>query len=455
MCYNKAKYGGVMSKQLTRILSFCALAVLFPFVVVGSALTFTQAVEVTLSIAQAGVTSLSFDEPTIYIAVDGERQEANTISGRKNTVVDLVYEGEGYYFHGWYEGNADAIDLEKDMPIAGGAEDIDGYVISKNVTLTAMRDVQTYNITYTGEYLDGTAISVPKAEGVEYGSSLVKLASNKSGALFIGWKVKDTELAPTQTANFEATKQAQEVELVPVWGTDISYSVQYSVVDASAEKSTTLTFAYETGFDKYTKTRDGYTFAGLTILVNGKETGEVYVYSDAEKDYIYNGKKLSEKLFETNDVQVCAYWESVYGEATFNFMAKAYYEDPVNGKAEWEVYTAVDGQNVAVCGNSISMKLQDSTDASKNLQLTDNFMDYFMSAYAGKEIVTSQGQTVAFSGLVNILCNGETLPIDMINNNEEVAPEDYSIGDVFEMMADWFEINSFEGKTFSVYFIYE
>ena len=106
-----------MSKHLIKILSICALVVLVPLIVVGSAITVTQAAPATLTIYQGGNDGqYAGKSSTISILidgvpqVDGQGQPVSTITVKKHSTVAVHYEGTGYEFAGWYDGTAQEVD---------------------------------------------------------------------------------------------------------------------------------------------------------------------------------------------------------------------------------------------------------------------------------------------------------------------------------------------------------
>lgn len=443
-----------MSKKLAKILSICALAVLMPFIIVGSALTFTQAVGVTLSIAQAGINStLGLADPTVAIVMDSKVQEGNTVEVKKNTSVDLSFDGEGYYFHGWYEGNAAEIDIAKDDPLADGAEDIKGYVVTGNTVLTAMRDVQTYNVVYSGKDASGNDVSLEADNGIEYGATLKDLPST-ANKIFAGWTVKDSTKPATFVAKFDATTQAQSVELVPVWKENAAYTVYYSIVDKSAANAISMTYSISTGFPAYTQTREGYNFVGLTA----GNTGKVYVYDISLKDYVSNGEKLSDVLIRDTAAEVCAVWESIYSNVRINFSAKASYSREINGVKVVNDWLLVDeqGKTIETIPNEtlnnpnsttfVEYLIEDSLNEALHIDHNDNFLSYFLGDYG--TIKTAEGQNVEFTGTIKIVPEGKE------NGYNIPMAETYTFGEVLESLTGKYGAD-LSSMQINVIFMYE
>ena len=352
-----------MSKHLAKILSICALVVLLPFVIVGVAVTVSEARGVTLTIADNGNDTLAAPfKSDVAIYINNVKQESNTIKVRKNTSVKICYQGTGYNFQGWYEGNYDEINFQKDTPVK--IEEEVTITLRKNTVLTAVRDVQTYNITYlteTGE--------VESSElNVAYNTKL-KSPTTVSGLIFTGWYVQDANTTATSFyANFEVEDQAAEIKLLPSWKNEITYPVYYNV---NSENKTDLTYSKTEGFELYNQTRDGYTFKGLTVAGSNK----VYSYSESSKDYLYDSEKLSETLIANQDAKVCAVWESVYPVMSYGINAITTNEDAVEGYngSEWIDIYAEGTQEV---------KIADYGEAGDVLVDNDtNFYNFYFGQY--------------------------------------------------------------------------
>lgn len=436
-----------MSKRLAKILSICALVVLMPFIIVGSALAFTQAVGVTLTIAQGGINStLGIAEPTIAIVINNQVQEQDSIEVKKNTSVNLSYEGEGYHFYGWYEGNTSEIDVTKDIPLANGAEDIQGYVVNGNKTLTAMRDVQTYNVTYSGNDANGNPITLEKDNGLEYGAELEVLPGN-AAKIFSGWAVKDSTEAPTRVAKFAATTQGQEVEVVPVWKENASYKVYYSIVDNTDANAVSLTYTVTNGFSAYTKTRTGYDFAG--IYFNDK----LYVDNGAN-DYVYNGEKLSEALANpaNSTVVLSAAWKSIYPSINIYYAAQAKYTmGGVTGD-----YVLVDAQGkfaetVGTTDDKLAY-VQYTIDDKAGIDYTDDIHNYF---FGGKTLKTNnaEAKTASYSGKIRIVATDQTTGAE--NSYSILDATGYTFGDIFKSIYDRYNQSGVLTKDIQLIFEYK
>ena len=143
-----------MSKHLTKILSILALIVLVPLIVVGSALCVTEAAPATLTIYEGGNDGQYGGKSSqIVISVGGEaqldenNQPLTSITLQKNTEVTVSFNGTGYEFAGWYDGNPQEVD---ETETAISTDRSYTFTLRGSTHLTALRNVMQYQIQYTG-----------------------------------------------------------------------------------------------------------------------------------------------------------------------------------------------------------------------------------------------------------------------------------------------------------------
>lgn len=458
-----------MSKQLAKLLSICALVVLLPFVVIGTALTFTEAVGVTISIAQTGINGAYTDESQVGIFIDGQKQ-ADTIEVKKNKTVELAFQGEGYYFYGWYEGEAGSIDKTKEDGKISSDEKIN-YVVTSNKTVTAVRDVQKYNISYEGTNFDGTALAVTSQEGVEYGARLPELDGGTQ--LFRGWKVIGPDGQPIGeplfVAKFEADEAVEEITLVPDWKTDFSFPVYYNINDESAQNAESLTYNATTGLVAYSKTRDNFTFAGLKVAGVDKVFSE-YTAQQGFNDYrTTSGESMYETLKLNPTAKVYAVWQSIYAAFTFNYEAVAYYTDPaIQQNGSWYVYSDLnnDGKLVKEEAYMNSTLREYVFSDETGLAIEDNMLDVVLGDTSN--LVTRAkdaqgnfvpGQKVEFANHVVISVAGQYgYRVDILLDETFPCTFENVIGDLIWGLEDHglnIELDQLDTLEFEVDFIFE
>lgn len=227
-----------MSKLLVKILSVCAFVVLIPLIVVGSALCVTEARAVTLTIYQAGterpetVSGLDVTSPDLAIYIDDVKQvdsDGNALTSvtvQKNTEVEVRLENyAAYTFAGWYKGNIQD-------PTSVGEASFTGaeytFTIRGNTALTAIRNIKTYNITYSGAYDNGDPMDIDPANTTVYYNQALASIAGKAGAEFGGWYISNisdsTDSQPTMYANWsEVTGVENSYVLNPYWSNMMTF----------------------------------------------------------------------------------------------------------------------------------------------------------------------------------------------------------------------------------------
>ncbi len=208
-----------MSKNLVKILSACAIAILAILTIVGVALCVTEPVGCTFAIEESGENG-QYATSNLAIRVEGKDVEGTSVKVKKHSEITVVFTGEGYDFKGWFEGKADEIDAE-DEAVSTDASYT--FTLRGNTTLTAIRDVIKYDITYAGMMDDGA--TTVEASGqiaelsqtVEYGATLVSLSS-VTGSEFGGWYAVSADGASVDATGTRVANFAEKVvELHPVW----------------------------------------------------------------------------------------------------------------------------------------------------------------------------------------------------------------------------------------------
>ena len=207
-----------MSKYLIKILSICAFVVLLPLIILGSALCVTEATVCTLTIADGGNNGNgSGMTSNVAIYIDNELVEGKSVTVQKHTEITVTWEGTGYDFAGWYNGNYQEINFESAKPLE--TETSYTFYLRGNTTLTAVRDVMHYTINYAGTLSDGTTevstVIDPTTKEYDYGQPLETLEDGADGATFDGWYVEGlADAIGTKVANFAASG---EYTVVPAW----------------------------------------------------------------------------------------------------------------------------------------------------------------------------------------------------------------------------------------------
>ena len=467
-----------MSKYLIKILSICAFVVLLPLIVVGSALCVTEAMGITLTVRDSGIEggyAGASSEVSIYI--DGEKQEGTKITIKKNTDVTVTYEGEGYDFQGWYKGNPAEIG---DNARAESTKTSYSFTVRGTTVLTAIRNVKTYTVTYTGQYDDGTAIDVtPETENVVYGQPLAPVTPKGDGVIWGGWyDINSNSLTGTKVANFA---ESGEYTLNPIYSNQMIVKYYKNETLISTEIVTQegyASYALLSGTDEKVVnvltagySFNGWDYNGSTITALSefkpegyalylKETANTYnvtvkynaVSSDTQnitydvvngfgsynttrtgytfKGFEYNGKLYA---FDAQAKDYVASGEKLSGIVIANngLSVTAKWESKYevfllniaarahynNGTAEGDWNLKNDNGTLSINGmNALSINFVDDNDED-SYDMTDNV--FVLLTKGNNNIVTKEGNAVQATGVIRITANES-------NNRYEFVTSDYN-----------------------------
>lgn len=229
-----------MSKHLMKILSICAMVILLPLIIVGAALCITEAIPVTLTIYQSGNEGdytytdstlapsakvsifLRDDTNSSWIEqIDEEGYPVTQVSVQKNDEIKVVFsDSVGYDFQGWYKGSPTEYN---ENSTARETKTEYTFFIRGNASLTAIRNVMTYTVQYTGLYNDGTNIADDEnlvlSANLQYNEPLLTLSPKLTDGQtpdnsdkFRGWVVVEGSTGDVITrANFATSTMEGEV----------------------------------------------------------------------------------------------------------------------------------------------------------------------------------------------------------------------------------------------------
>ncbi len=209
-----------MSKNLIKILSICAAAILLPLIIVGGILLATEARGVTLKIDAMGV--VEEFESHIAIFVNNEEQTQNQITIKKNTEVTITFTGADYDFEGWYNGNPDEVDVEK-PPVSEDASFT--FIVRGNTVLTAVANIKTYtlNVKYhaVAADTDKTQIIYNPADGTFTGTMQPRDGYTFTGLNYDGvtYNFAD-DYTGLGSVIVENANEERELDVTAVWECD-------------------------------------------------------------------------------------------------------------------------------------------------------------------------------------------------------------------------------------------
>lgn len=194
MCYNMNNMEGNMSKKLIKIISICAIAVLVPLVILGVALSVSYNKSVVLSIFNGGDEIVDGTTSEVAIFVDNEKQTSNKVTLKKGTEVTVTWEGEGFVFNGWFDGN----ESEAQGKTAESEKASYTFALKSNKVLTAIKSYKAYtlNVRYKNGSNDVDTISYTRPSGENVGG-FGEYTKSRAGYTFAGFKYGENVYSPT------------------------------------------------------------------------------------------------------------------------------------------------------------------------------------------------------------------------------------------------------------------
>lgn len=244
---------GFMSKHLVKILSICALVVLFPLIVVGSAVCATEAVAVNLTIFLGGEEyAEAGHDVKATVEVDGVASEVefgSTITVKKSSDIKLTYEGDVVYdFFGWYEGTSAQVN-DASEPLSTGNEY--SFTIRKDKNITLLKNIKEYRVEYAGT-LDDDETPISQTDTLDYGEGLY-VPTAVAGATFVGWQVVGGDditvynNAIFTQPNRDGNGELLTIKLQPIW------SGKMVITYYDSDRETVIGYGHitEQNFDSY------------------------------------------------------------------------------------------------------------------------------------------------------------------------------------------------------------
>lgn len=283
-----------MSRKISNILVICALVVIFPLLVIGSAFAAYYSINSTVTVGiYTDYIANSVSASVVYNA--RANKEEFEISGSHAKVITLKANSTGYTFKGWFDGNASKYEE------AVAAEEVKYFNTEKelNVKLADHENIlAVYEIVpFTIEYIVGGETQTKQAKG----STPLKNATNAATAAGLGnadagkkWAWVDEEGNVVTTAEGNVSVTLSQVDIVytinVAGGEGIEYTGKAATVSYTGNASalydifdeenynTTLSFKsfgsvkfngteYTTASDLFTAVKAEYTTADTTIDV--------------------------------------------------------------------------------------------------------------------------------------------------------------------------------------------
>lgn len=431
-----------MSKNLIKILSICAAALLLPLIIVGIVILTTQATGIKLKLDIKGAVTTAPAEVAIFI--DNEKQEDTEIVFKRNTDVTITFDGEGYDFQGWYNGNREEVNLENN---AVSDQASYSFTVRGNTTLTAVVNVKTYTVTYAGFMDDGqTAVNVnPATEQLNYGAPLKELEPI-NGKIFLGWYIAGTE-SPESVVSKAADKLGESgtYTLNPSWGESVTYTlnVKYYANYEEQTNNTTITYNTTTGFGEYSKTRSGYTFKGVEY--NG-------ITYNVEGDYNGLADVVIANANDEHKLDVTAVWECSYFDG-FKLAIRTDTEDETTIwlDSEHQIDTDLDSREGYTTINFVDNNHENSYSLEQNVMTAYYNKVIREHVYAGWDgkFYDDNGNEVVWGGDFVLYISGNMFPVGGEGNSYHF--ENLIFERLMTLLAsDNSYSNGLEGKTVTI-----
>lgn len=322
-----------MSKTLSKIMVICALAVIVPLMVIGTAFAAYYSVNALVSV---GIyTNVEENPQGAYAKVVYDGKENDTkfdVNQSHLKKLTLKAEANGYNFVGWYDGTAKTYKAEYTVDPTQIEYISDADTLEAKMTdyddILAVFELKTFTVSYSykADPEGGVSTEVPEGFGttLTYGQALPTFT--KAHYTFKGWKVNGSTELYTR-ANFDVTGDVALTVDDDCWQQAEQYTVK---------------FVYgETELGSITKYDDEtVSFPEITLDAAGKLT-TFDALADADRPVVEDGYKAVWKVNGTEASQATS-------AATVTLVKEAIvYNVSVNGVAGVANYSADKAQSVS------------------------------------------------------------------------------------------------------------
>ncbi|MBQ8845404.1 MAG: InlB B-repeat-containing protein [Clostridia bacterium] len=205
-----------MTKTVYKIMLICALVLILPLAIVGSVLIITTADDIDINVgyyidSDEALKNKAIDA-YVKVLVDGEEETELTMN--KSEDVTFSVKVKGYKFLGWYVGDEDSYNANKEPEFISTKPEITlkAYQYPK---LTAVCNIIRYEVEYAEdlevENFDRTSLKT----NLVYGESLDSLDDLRgTDYYFAGWTIGASGAEIYQRATFP---EVEDINLYPKW----------------------------------------------------------------------------------------------------------------------------------------------------------------------------------------------------------------------------------------------
>lgn len=303
-----------MSRTLSKVLIVCAMVVLFPLMIVGTAFAAYYSVDATVEVS-AYVNTVSVSEDAYAkIVYNNKAKTSFSITEGHLSNIDLTAVTSGYDFIGWFAGDLEGYSISH---MAGtvsfvSTETALNINISDYEKLLAVFEIVQYDVRYsykeqptdmydeitTPETNDGDAVS----KIYNFGAVLPNLTYVGNDYRFLGWRiVGDSSNTIYDSATFDIR---EDLVLTAVWQEQGKITVKYY-----AENKTTVLKEIEVYENQ------NFTLETPAEILNPSAISDGFRYIWQDKD----GNSISEVVNQTRNLDVYLKSQAIVYSAKLNF----------------------------------------------------------------------------------------------------------------------------------------
>ena len=325
-----------MSKTLSKIMVICALAVIIPLMIIGTAFATYYSVSSTISVGLYGE-GAEQDAYTKVVYGTTEKQKDFDITTSHMKTVKITAKAKGYDFVGWFEGDAKAYKAACNLELTDPTQKVE-YIDHKEgeeavstleMKMTAYDKVlavfeaQSFTVSYQYNLPEeSTKTTVPGGDGTEttstfvYGAILPTLS--KSHYTFNGWKVRLDGVTLDGFYKYATFSKANDILLFTdddCW----TQATQYTVTRIYGSTTDTVK-----KYSDETYTLPSYDELGVSDPADGKK----YVWKDANNNVVTSVSAAATVTLTEVDVNYTVSVKSIEGAtpvtSTLTFEGTAY-----------------------------------------------------------------------------------------------------------------------------------
>lgn len=383
-----------MSRKLSKVLVICAMVVIFPLMIVGSAFAAYYSINATVKVGIYTNANSASDNAYANVVYNAKANNVDfEVTNSHVKTITLKANANGYNFIGWFDGSLKSyIDAKNANSVKYLSEkDVLQVKLSDYANVLAVFEIQTYgvNYAYKENATDATITSdVPVGGKASYNYGDVLPTLKTEHYTFLGWDIVDAEGNVVDNNNGSHYMRAEfnvldSYILSAVWQENAKMTVTYKDGETEITDTSNPTI-YEN--ENYALP-DASTLSGKTAADGCK-----YVWKDANGSVITTANKsitvyLSEveckysvNIVGNDDIYVAAGNSNTLNFTNTNDTLNVLFED-----SYWDTtYSYWEFASVTFNGTDYSAKdalksaiIATSKNADKTVDITVNVKKYF------------------------------------------------------------------------------